>query len=203
MTTQDYSWDDLADPRTIGSESVPVRFALTAPVVVRREDGDVLLIDPHPPGTWDTWMFPYASLVLTLDQVIKAGVPSTHPVLTLSGDSTLGELGRALIDLRAALKEQYESAVSEGINSVLPELHYSDWDQVICENFSLKFSPTSGVYTAYLFQYIAQAATPRPTIPTRWLSVAELAVLTPESAIDGRKISSNVLDVAAPLSERE
>jgi hypothetical protein len=201
MTTEDYTWDNSTDSRVIGKDAIPLRFALTAPVVVESANSDVLLIDPHPPGTWDTWMFPYASLVLTIDQIADRSLPPEHAIFRLSESTTLGELASALVQLRSALRDEYEAAISDGINSVLPDLKYSDWDSVVYENFSLKFSHTSGVYTAYLFQYIRQTGTPATDVPSKWISISLLSTLDGESIVDGRTISSNVLDAAAPLSE--
>lgn len=193
MTTDDYAWDNRVDSTKISADSMPQRFALTAPIVATDGSKRILLIDPHPTGTWDTWMFPYASLVLTREELREHGVPAHHEIFR-SGSTTLGELSSALADLRDELFDEYRRAIELGINAVMPGLSYGTSGSFY-ENYSLKYSHTSGVFTAYVFQYsFYNGPLSEVPVPHLWVDPAELLGHENGSTIEGRLVSSNVVD---------
>lgn len=196
MPSKDFSWEDPSDRTRIGSDAVPVRFALTAPQVVMRLDGRFLLVDPHPAGTWESWMFPYASYVAAAEQVSKRMIDSGVPDLGLTGESTLHDVTRSLRRVRQSFQSEYEAAILDGVKNSLPELSEMSIGSAFYENYSLKFSKSAGAYTAYVFEYFLDRPDYVPTvsIPHVWLLPNELEGFDLSTKLDRRTISSNVLE---------
>lgn len=201
MTHADYSWDkdsDLNDQR-LGAAILPMRYALTAPQVVVNSAKQILVVDPHPAGTWDTWMFPYASLILTREELssgqgdLEAGV---RPILDVAEGSTFRELSEALGSLRVGRQDDYVSAIQTGVNNVIVDLNGTWSGTPFYTNYSLKFSKTSDSYTAYEFSYFLNSVTTLDLdIPHVWIEPARLAEeLKASETPFGRKVSSNVAD---------
>ncbi|MEU1444269.1 hypothetical protein [Streptomyces mirabilis] len=201
MTYADYSWDkdsDLNDER-MGAEILPMRYALTAPQVVVNNAKQILVVDPHPAGTWDTWMFPYASLILTREELLAdrpAQDAGTRAILDLTEGSTFRELSGALGALRVGRQDDYVSAIQAGVNNVIADLNGTWNGTPFYTNYSLKFSKTSNSYTAYEFSYfLNQVTTLDLDIPHVWIEAGRLAEeLKASDAPFGRKVSSNVAD---------
>lgn len=196
----DFTWADEdtgAATITLTEETVPNRLAIAAPQIITRQDQPTraLLIDPHPPGTWDTWMFPYASLILDNEQMEAAISGKQRPrFLSLKPGNTLRDVANALQEVRCLYRDEYQRAISEGINNVLPDLAGTWHGQQFYENYSVKYSNTSHSYTAYLFGY-SQGRTAVTTInvPHIWVDMTEFADPgTNPINWDGKKLSSNV-----------
>ncbi|MFI9384236.1 hypothetical protein [Kutzneria sp. NPDC052558] len=203
MALKDYTWDELDDwarSTRLDRDEIPGRVALTAPLLVTDADdpGRILLVDPHPPGTWETWMFPYASLVLSAADIRRRCGEEVEFLRLAAGDS-LARVSESLVELRDRLSLEYRRALSVGYNNVLPHLRDSWGGDPVYRNFSLKFSNTSDSYTAYVFDYhrTELPAGRRLSVPHVWVRVDEFA----GRRVDGhfrfqdRKISSNVPEV--------
>lgn len=200
---KDYTWDELDDwahSIRLHRDEIPGRVALTAPQLVTdtADPERILLVDPHPPGTWETWMFPYASLVLSAAD-IRRRCGEAVDFLRLAEGDTLGAVAESMVQLRERLAPEYRQALSVGYNNVLPHLRDSWRGESVYRNFSLKFSNTSNSYTAYVFDYhrTALPADRRLPVPHVWVRVDEFA----GRRVDGgfrfrdRKVSSNVPEV--------
>lgn len=201
MTNADYSWDkdsDLNDER-LNAEILPMRYALTAPQVVVNSAKQILVVDPHPAGTWNTWMFPYASLVLTREELSRDPADQdtgARPVLGIAEGSTFLELSQALGALRVGRHDDYVSAIQAGVNNVIVDLNGTWNGTPFYTNYSLKFSKTSNSYTAYEFSYFLNRVTTLDLdIPHVWIEPTRLAEeLRTSDTPFGRKVSSNVAD---------
>ncbi|MEU5099379.1 hypothetical protein [Streptomyces sp. NPDC020996] len=201
MTNADYSWDrdsDLNDER-LDAAVVPQRYALTAPQVVVNSAKQILVVDPHPAGTWDTWMFPYASLILTRDELAAAPDgpdDGSRPILALTEGSTFRALSDALEQLRVGRQDAYVSAIQTGVNNVIADLNGTWSGTPFYTNYSLKFSKTSNSYTAYEFSYfLNRVAALDLELPHVWIEPSRLAEELARSETPfGRKVSSNVAD---------
>lgn len=198
----DFSWTAGGELETekVPEECKPSRFAVTAPQCIFRDSGrEVLLIDPHPEGTWMSWMFPYASLVLTNQELAEGG--STEQ---LEGrDYTFGELANFLRNIRTSREGQYRESIKNEVNNVLPDIGEGWTHEPFFENYSLKFSKTSNSFTAYVFEYhrSQQDETMRIDCPHLWVPVAgALQWLDKPENLVGRNVSSNVIDLfSSPL----
>jgi hypothetical protein len=204
METYDYSWDGSSADEEVDGSAIPRRFALTAPQVVMRGSGEILLIDPHAAGTWETWMFPYASLVLDDDEVRSAlavhGI-ADHPTLGLATGLTLHGLAGALGRLRTDLRVEYDKAIADGVNNVIPHLIEKKEPRSFYENYSLKYSKSSNSYTAYDFEYFLNRWEPEDLrVPHIWVDPAEVVALTGD-VLRGKAISSNVVEAAPAILE--
>jgi hypothetical protein len=200
MDTRDYSWDNHHEllGEVVDAAALPKRIALTAPqVVIRSESGEILLVDPHAGGTWDTWMFPYASLVMTTPEIEAAlehkGTPDSK-LVRFPGQTTFKELTDTLHELRRLFAQEYSAAIQAGVNNVLPQLHAGWKGTAFYENYSLKYSKTSHSYTCYAFEYyINRVAALDLNIPHVWITPAALeAHVSAGSLLAGKTISSNV-----------
>jgi hypothetical protein len=206
MNTKDYSWDDNSElmVNRIGNDALPRRFALTGPqIVIKKATGEMLLVDPHAAGTWETWMFPYASLILTRDEIQKKSGGKNATILSISAASTFGELATALRQLRGTLIEDYKAAIETGVNNVLPQLQDGWNGPSVYRNYSLKFSKTSECYTAYLFDYCLNVLTAiQIEKPHIWIDPRNLqSHLVKEQTLNGRQVSSNVAEALPALAK--
>ena len=203
MALTDYTWDerdDWAHSTGLHRDEIPGRAALTAPLLVTHPDdsAQILLVDPHPPGTWETWMFPYASMVLSAADIrLRCG--GKVEFLRLVAGDTLATVADSVVRLRERLWPEYQDALATGYNNVLPHLRDSWGGEPVYRNFSLKFSNTSNSYTAYVFDYhrTVWTAGRRLPVPHVWVRIDEFA----GRRVDGgfrfrdRKVSSNVPEV--------
>lgn len=197
MTT-DLSWKRGSAPEETLRDAVPRRLALTATAVHRSGEGQLLLVDPHPPTTWDTWMLPYASLILDDDQV-RGSAPSADFARLTSG-SSVAALEHALDQLVTIFADNYRDSVESGTNNVLAHFGNILDGEPLFTSYSLKFSHTSNSYTAYRFEYFAfRLRDLQIQIPHVWIQPADLLELKGDERLDGRKISSNLFEVAAEL----
>ena len=202
MALKDFTWDehdDWAHSTRLHRDEVPGRAALTAPQLVTHPDDPalILLVDPHPPGTWETWMFPYASLVLSAADIRRRGGGEAEFLRLGEGDS-LATVAESLVRLRERLWREYRDALSAGYNNVLPHLRDSWQGEPVYRNFSLKFSNTSNSYTAYVFDYhrTEWPAGRSVPVPHVWVRVDEFAGRGAEGLrFQDRKVSSNVPEV--------
>jgi hypothetical protein len=188
------------------SEEIPHRAALTAPQLVTDEENPtrILLVDPHPPGTWDTWMFPYASLALSAADIRRqCGVAVEF--LRLGRGDTVAAVSASLLRLRDLLWRDYQDALSVGYNSLLPDVRDSRRGEPVFRNFSLRFSNTADCYTAYLFDYHRTIfpADRRLSVPHVWVPLEEFAAGQVDSGyrLQDRKVSSTVPEVLNHLSD--
>lgn len=202
--TSDYSWSigDNVENHLITEEECPGRFALTAPQYILRHGGtEFLVVDPHPEGTWMNWMFPYASLIVTSDDLTE---PDELVVRSKQQRLTLRDLAGFLVGLREANSKQYMSNILDEVNNVIPGIS-EGWQGDPCfENYSLKYSKTSASFTAYVFEYYrSELDNISLDVPHLWVPVeGAMSWLGSASNIGTRTVSSNVLDLVGHLSRK-
>jgi hypothetical protein len=202
MKSKDFSWDEKSplNEEFIPTAAIPKRFALTAPqVAMKIGSNEVLLIDPHATGTWETWMFPYASLILTCAEVEAKCTRdriNQAAVLKLSSQSTFRNISIALKQLRKIFASEYTDAIGAGVNNVLPQLQGGWNGKAFYENYSLKFSKTSMSYTAYAFDYYINTVVDIDlALPHVWVDPKQLqAHLKDNQSFEGRAVSTNVVE---------
>lgn len=206
MAENDYSWDNYSELNSslLTADVLPRRFALTAPQVVRRTAGEILLVDPHTSGSWETWMFPYASLVMTAEEIIRKCAERNlvkPAVLQLDARSSFEDLSTALHSLRQTFQQDYSDAIESGVNNLLPQLQDGWNGRPFYENFSLKFSKTSNSYTAYDFEYYLNIVKDMDLdVPHLWIDASSLRNrLVDAQDLDGRPVSSNVIEAVPAL----
>lgn len=192
----DYSWKlgDELGKQEVPSACRPVRFALTAPQCIIRGGRELLLIDPHPAGTWMNWMLPYASLVPTLEE-LESKLPGATSQLEIV--RTFDELSEFLRTVRSRLLDDYRGNIVQEVNNVLPQIS-KGWDgESFFENYSLKFSKTADAYTAYVFEYYRMDVNQLSVqLPHIWVPLdGASAWLADASHLEGRTVSSNVDDL--------
>lgn len=141
-----------------------------------------------------SWMFPYASLVLTASELGERGVGP------LEAGATFGELSSYLCDTRDQLREDYEASIAREVNNIVPGISTGWRGSPFFENYSLKFSNTSNSYTAYVFEYrrvdAAELGELDLPIPHLWVPLSDaLAFLADANHLAGRTVSSNVIDL--------
>lgn len=128
--------------RTVPDESRPERVALTGTAVFRRSSSsrmEILLANPHP-ETWNNWLLPYGSLVLESPREAKAA-------------KNLGALTSEMRSMRDVHFQDYRRAVAKQLGDMFDVDHVALEEHVFFENFSLKFSKSAKVWTAYCFGY--------------------------------------------------
>ncbi|WP_461046774.1 hypothetical protein [Terrabacter koreensis] len=197
----DYTWtgDDELSGKQVPENERPARFALTAPQCIYRAGGaELLVVDPHPSGNWLSWMFPYASLVLTGDELQERGVPDLPKVLTFSA------LADYMKQARSMLESEYERNVEAEVNNIVSGIRDGWKASAFFENYSLKFSKTSNSFTAYLFEYRRSDLDDlQVDLPHLWIPTAQAEdFLKDPSKLEGRTVSSNVLDLVRATAKR-
>lgn len=200
MSTLDFNWTpskgDFINSK-IGS-SVPNRATLAETDIIINERNDILLVDPHTSGTWETWMFPYSSLILSTERLIIENENLTF--LALKSDNTLTDVSNAMDEILTAYKEEYYQALKMGINQLIPELVNIN-GKIVSVDYSLKFSKTSNSYTAYRFEgkkIVVKEESLSITIPHIWLS-RESIVTDDSKKINGKVIANNVKETIRDL----
>lgn len=193
----EYTWTSTSDSTEIEVAQQPSRFALTTPTVFRDDVGRVLLVDPNPAGTWETWMLPFASRTYSRESVgTRTGLWNDTGEM---GRPTLGGISQILVGLRAADSDEYLRGVTQHLADL--GVSRSAPFEPLHENYSLKFSKTANVYTAYAFQYILiLEAGPEPEVPFRWIDLGELLSMESNDTLDGRRLAENVLEAAHALA---
>ncbi|MFC4048548.1 hypothetical protein ACFOY4_02530 [Actinomadura syzygii] len=197
----DYAWDhsdNLAHQVEVTQEALPNRVALTATQLITRGDSgrQILLVDPHPKGTWETWMSPYSSLVLD-EEALKAKnreLDEDLLFLRLSPGDSLKKLADALDQLVAIYEDEYRQAVKQDLNNVLPELTGGWQGDPFYTSYSLKFSHTSKSYTAYRFAfYHASPPVAEVSVDHIWVDTSDFSTVEKSPArINGKEVTSNV-----------
>ncbi|MBB5852965.1 hypothetical protein ACFQ05_06670 [Amycolatopsis umgeniensis] len=203
---KEYNWnstDRQAGDIRLPAELMPNRVALTATAIVTSNDSSrVLLVDPHPEGTWDTWMFPYASLILDKKQIEDDSKSvSKRKFLDLEPGVTLGTLGAALDELMEVYRDEYRQALDTNLNNIMPDV-VGDWSgDPFYEHYTLKYSRTSESYTAYRFSYYARTSSTEPsTVDYVWVQPDTLLSIDIEKdAINGKKVAEGDPDALRHL----
>jgi hypothetical protein len=203
MATKDFSWTSGATEIASETmrEALPNRVALTATEIFKDHEGRVLLVDPHPEGTWENWMLPYSSLILE-----KREIAEKHPdckLLRLQADDSLESLEQALEEIVSLYATEYRHARVSGMNNILPHLSDRSVGEPAFTSYSLKFSKTSNNYTAYRFEYLLRREPAGPvSVPYIWIKPERLDDLDRDEILEGRRVSSNVLDVLPFISAK-
>jgi hypothetical protein len=183
----EYNFNDLSPDGSIEAIHAPTRIALTTTVIVLRSNPDshteILLVNPNP-DTWNTWMFPYTSMIIPFH-----GAP---PKTT----KELAAVLRGIRDVRSADLSLLEARISlqlgiEGVE-ITPASAY--------DNFSLKYSQSAASWTAYIFMYhlayLLQEAG-QPSIEFHWVRLdnPEIERLKSDPHLQGRSVAGNVVEI--------
>ncbi|MEU8124656.1 hypothetical protein AB0C21_38595 [Spirillospora sp. NPDC049024] len=197
----DYTWDhsdNLAHQVEVTQETVPGRVALTATQLITRNgtNGQVLLVDPHPGGTWETWMTPYSSLVLDEDALKTKGQELGEDLqfLRISPGASLKDLADSLDQLASVYEQEYRQALEQDLNNVLPDLTGGWHGEPFYTTYSLKFSHTSQSFTAYRFAfYHADLPVTDVAVDHIWVDIDDFSTVEKSPAqINGKEVASNV-----------
>jgi hypothetical protein len=185
----DFTWNDddgsILDS-TIPSDCQPSRFALTATAVIVRPNlasPELLVCNPHP-ESWNNWLLPYGSLTIDKSDTDDSG-------------ATFRALSSFLQQLRNRERDAYDRAGIDGVQKMLGVGNISLALDAFFENYSLKFSKTANVYTAYLFSYhqTMEQLEASPACPFAWipLSTAERMRLVEQRSFEQLPIADNVI----------
>lgn len=172
MTTSDFNWTPAKENfiNKLIKNSVPDRATLAETNIIINENDEILLVDPHSSGTWETWMFPYSSLILPIDRLQDEN--SNLAFLSLNEDSLLSDVSDAMDEIMKTYQNEYKQALKHGINQLIPELVDAD-GEIVSIDYSLKFSKTSNSYTAYRFdgkKISVRKEDLKISIPHTWIS---------------------------------
>lgn len=186
----EYSWrsDDDRSGIIVPDESLPKRIALTATGVVTKMQPDgtivLLLCNPHP-DSWNSWMLPYGSLVLDVE--------------TVSENLTFGKLGEYMENMRMQHIGNYEKrALSQVLQLVgLQRARFTLEPRL--SNFSLKYSKSANVWTAYCFNYhlSLEGESAKPECQVTWLMLKDenLYSVVKDGTLQGLPVADNVLSL--------
>lgn len=189
MTESDVVWKPGKVPEGTLDTRVPGRFAFTCVFETEDSDQRILVVDPHPQGSWHQWMLPYASYVISIED------DHLGDTIDLRPESSFAHLQNAIEGLLGRRRAEYEQAVTLGVNNVVRDLQYSLASEVLGLNYSLKFSKTSNSYTAYRFEYRRATIPASPAhLPFMWLTAQEIRAAG-SGTINDRPLASNVVDI--------
>ncbi|HBB18400.1 MAG TPA: hypothetical protein DCZ97_15895 [Syntrophus sp. (in: bacteria)] len=186
---KDYSWSkgDQSCYMMVPQESIPARVALTATGVVTKRPSQgsgvhLLLCNPHP-DSWNSWMLPYGSLAVEPSD-LEVGV-------------TFGVLAAIMEDLRNREAGSYEAKALAEVKKLAGMADYGFRLEEALANFSLKFSKSANVWTAYCFAYhISQdGEKAKPSVQATWLSLDDKTVkdVLNSKQFNGLAVADNVL----------
>jgi hypothetical protein len=117
LALTDHTWDAAdgwAATTLLTREQIPYRAALTTPLRITSADAPewILLVEPHPAGTWDTRMRSYRARVLsTADVRQRCGVDERF--LHLHAGGSLAAVSESLLRLRHRLRPERRDTVSD------------------------------------------------------------------------------------------
>ena len=201
MTTSDFNWTPTKD-NFINEEikhSVPNRATLAETDIIINENDEILLVDPHSSGTWETWMFPYSSLILSTDRLQAEN--SNLSFLLLSENSLLSDVSNAMDEIMEIYRDEYKQALKDGINQLIPELVNAD-GEIVSVDYSLKFSKTSNSYTAYRFdgkKILVKREELNISIPHIWISKDVIIHTGNNEKYEKKLIAQNVKETIESL----
>lgn len=201
MTTSDFNWTPTKGNYVNEAikNSVPNRATLAETDIIINENGEILLVDPHSSGTWETWMFPYSSLILPIDRLQAEN--SNLAFLSLSEDSLLSDVSNAMDEIMKTYQNEYKQALRDGVNQLIPELVDAN-GEIVSIDYSLKFSKTSNSYTAYRFdgkKISVKSEELNITIPHTWISKADIISTSDNEKFEGKLIAKNVKETIEGL----
>lgn len=201
MTTSDFNWTP-ANGNFVNEAiktSLPNRATLAETNIIINEMGEVLLVDPHSSGTWETWMFPYSSLILSIDR-LQSENPKLD-FLTLNANSMLSDVSNAMDEIMETYQDEYKQALKDGVNQLIPELVDAD-GEIVSIDYSLKFSQTSNSYTAYRFdgkRIPIKREKLNITIPYIWISKEKIISIGDNEKLEGKLVAKNVKETIERL----
>lgn len=201
MITSDFNWtpaNNNYSHETIKA-AIPNRATLAETDIIINENNEILLVDPHSSGTWETWMFPYASLILPIDR-LQVENPNLA-FLLLNEDSMLRDVSNAMDEIMEKYQNEYRQALKDGVNQLIPELVNVN-GEIVSIDYSLKFSKTSDSYTAYRFdgkKILVRKRELNISIPHVWISKADIINVGDNEKIEGKLIAKNVKETIEGL----
>lgn len=201
MATSDFNWTPSKNNyiNEAINVAVPNRATLAETDIIINENDEILLVDPHSAGTWETWMFPYASLILPIDR-LQIENPNLA-FLLLDEDSLLSDVSNAMDEIMKKYQSEYRQALRDGVNQLIPELVDAS-GKIISIDYSLKFSKTSNSYTAYRFdgkKIFVRKGELNISIPHVWISKESIINVGNNEKIEGKLIAKNVKETIEGL----
>ena len=194
-TMSEYTWS-VSETKKIAKKipihCIPARFALTATVVVRQtREGicSILLCNPRP-DSWNNWLLPFGALVLNRPDTFQSA-------------PTFKDISSYITSLRNKEKNKYTSIASEEISKMLGVRVEEDTlkNNPFLENFSLKYSKTANVWTAYFFSYyiIPTSLDKKPQCSTIWFPLKKefIEKVTRLKQYSNLPVAGNVLALLA------
>ena len=194
MTEYNWTSNDLEIlSNSIPGEHLPTRFALTGTMFFTKKlpghsQSEILLCNPHP-DSWNNWLLPYGAFTLE---------SSLESISSPTFDSLSSFLKAQLSQNSSNYKSKIQDDVSKllGLNYVI-ELE----SEPLHTNFSLKFSKTSSVWTAYYFLYhkTVSQLNEQPVCQHIWLPLneQELSGIQSDQTYQGLKVAGNVVELLA------
>jgi hypothetical protein len=183
---KDYSWQ-VTDPisqEPIPPESLPTRFALTATGLVldgNAEQRRLLLCNRHP-DTWNNWQLPYGTLVMDMK---------------FNSLKSFGNLSECMQRIKEKYSIEYSKVAFTQVREVLEVDNITFNPKPCFENFSLKFSKSAFVWTAYYFRYhcCKLPMVQHPKIAHVWLPLDRiiLANIMDHGQFEGLPVADNVV----------
>jgi len=186
---KEYNWSKKTlEAGLVPQESLPKRIALTATGIVLKNASEnkkeLLVCNPHP-DTWNSWMLPYGSLIIEANLI--------------EGAITFEELTKSIEKLCQENFPKYESSAlmqiqnMTGINSSEFVLNGD------LTNFSLKYSQSANVWTAYCFMYhvSTNGNEIKPTVQTHWLPLDTNSINEVKSTkmLSNLKVAENIFPI--------
>ena len=201
MITSDFNWTPAKSNYTNEAikAAIPNRATLAETDIIVNENNEILLVDPHSSGTWETWMFPYASLILPIDR-LQIENPDLA-FLLLDENSLLNDVSNALDEIMKKYQNEYRQALRDGVNQLIHELVDAS-GEIVSVDYSLKFSKTSNSYTAYRFdgkKIFVRKGELNISIPHLWTSKADIINAGDNEKIVGKIIAKNVKETIEGL----
>lgn len=201
MNTSDFNW--TPSKGNFINEAIraciPNRATLAETDIIINENGEILLVDPHSSGTWETWMFPYSSLILPIDRLRAEN--SNLAFLSLNEGSLLSDVSNAMDEIMKTYQDEYRQALKHGINQLIPELVDAS-GEIVSIDYSLKFSKTSNSYTAYRFdgkKISVKREELNISIPYTWVSEEVIINTDDNEKFEKKLIAKNVKETIESL----
>jgi len=156
-------------------------LTLTA-LIVRQSPPALLLANPNP-DTWNNWVLPYGSFSKLVDP------PS---------ENTLSFLTEWVHDQVQHHQSEYDDSAREDIKSNIGVDNIDIEDTILHEDFSLKYSESSKVWTIYRFaHHRADLGDSEVSAKHKWMTLDKKTIqkVQDDNTIDGTEVAGNVVEL--------
>lgn len=184
-----YSWNLLGSASSVNAEDAPPaglelsRYALSFLLVPVTFDphASLTVVNPHP-ESWNTYMFPYGGVRIEDE--------------TTALPATFKEISNRLHALIGSRRRDYFESASRELSETFDSIPDLDNLVPVYRNYSLKFSASAEMWTAYMFTYypVARALLGSTDLATKSFAIADADDL---SAMSSEPLEENVLAFAS------